>query len=147
MFDVLFKRAFIVAVITDLTDFLFHFLFTNPMESLTYFVIKFLLAFFVAAALFSSGIYLKKIDYRKYIVIAAGLIFSTLMSIYYRAWELSEAGVPFGTRAPDIIGITRYTILFSAIWWLAHASFFAVGAGLAAKIKNRATAWTTSPKP
>ena len=97
------------------------------MESLTYFVIKFLLAFFVAAALFSSGIYLKKIDYRKYIVIAAGLIFSTLMSIYYRAWELSEAGVPFGTRAPDIIGISRDTLLFPLIWWLGHALFFMMG--------------------
>ena len=134
----IFKQAFLVAVITFALDFTFHVLFTNPMESLTYFVIKFLLSFFVAVGLFSLNKFVKTNDRQKkiiYIIIAA-LIFSTLMSTYYRAWELGEAGVPFGSRAPDIIGITRYTILFSAIWWLAHASFFTVGAGLAAKIKK-----------
>ncbi len=133
-----FKQALLVAVVTFALDFTFHWLFTHPMETLTYFVIKFLLAFFVAVGLFSSKKFIEAVSSMRvavYIIISS-LIFSTLMSTYYRAWELGEAGVPFGSRAPDITGIARYTILFAVIWWLAHASFFAVGAKLATKIKK-----------
>jgi len=136
----IFKQSSLVAVVTSALDFTFHVFLTHPMETLTYFVIKFLLAFFVAAGLFSLSKFIESTGRRKRItyIIIAGLIFSTLMSAYYRAWELGEAGVPFGSRAPDIIGITRYTILFSAVWWLGHASFFAIGAWLAATMKNAA---------
>ena len=134
----IFKKSLLVAIVTFALDFTFHWFFTHPMETLTYFVIKFLLAFFIATALFNLKKFIELPNSKKqtiYIFIA-GLIFSTLMSIYYRAWELGEAGVPFGSRAPDIFGIVRYSILFPAIWWLAHASFFATGAKLAAKIKK-----------
>lgn len=134
----IFQKSLIVALVTFVLDFAFHFFLTHPMETLTYFFIKFLLSFFVAAALFS---FRKFIDHPKYqIIIAsvAGLIFSTLMSTYYRAWELGEAGVPFGSRAPDIIGIQRYTILFSAVWWIAHALFFFIGALVAMKLQKQA---------
>ena len=135
MFNSLFKKALVVAVITNLIDFIFHFFLTNPMESLTYFVIKFLLAFFVAAGMFSSVIFVKKLKQRKLIVVITGLIFSTLMSVYYRAWELGEAHVPFGSRAPDILGISRESlILFSGAWWLGHAFFFIIGVLVALKI-------------
>lgn len=135
MFNSLFKKALIVAVITNLIDFVFHFFLTHPMESLTYFVIKFLLAFFVAVGMFSSVIFIKKLKQRKLIVIITGLIFSTLMSIYYRAWELGEAHVPFGSRAPDILGISRESlVLFSGIWWFGHALFFIIGVLVALKI-------------
>lgn len=130
----IFKRAFLVALITFLLDFTFHWLFTNPMESLTYFVIKFLLAFFVAVGLFSLKKLRSTAQKRIGLSAAAALIFSTLMSVYYRAWELFEAGVPFGSRAPDIIGITSYSFLFAAAWWLAHASFFVIGALVAVKM-------------
>lgn len=127
MQDTLFYKSLIVAVFTDLFDFLFHTLFTHPMESLTYFVIKFLLAFFVATFLFSLKPLVNKTK-NLGLVILIGLLFSTLMSIYYRAWELGEAHVPFGSRAPDIIGIERTNLLlFSGTWWLGHALFFVLG--------------------
>jgi len=132
-FGRLFKRAFIVAVCTLVLDFLFHILLTRPIETLTYFVIKFLLSFFVASGMFSLTLF--KIKYkRKYIIPITGLIFSTLMSIYYRAWELGEARVPFGSRAPDIIFLQRDTVLFSLTWWLGHALFFVVGVLIAIKL-------------
>ena len=63
------------------------------------------------------------------------MISSTLMSIYYRAWELGEAYVPFGARAPDIIGIHRENLLlFSGTWWLGHALFFVLGALISIKL-------------
>lgn len=127
-----FKKSLIVAAVTIILDFLFHFFLTNPMESLTYFVIKFLLAFFVAVGMFSLNIYSKK--KRKFIIPVAGLIFSTLMSIYYRAWELGEAHVPFGSRAPDILGIYRENIFFPLIWWLGHAFFFVIGVIITVKL-------------
>lgn len=133
-----FKQALLVAAVTFALDFIFHWFFTQPMETLTYFVIKFLLAFFAAAGLFSLKKFTELSGSAKkaaYIIIA-GLIFSALMSTYYRAWELGEAGVPFGSRAPNIIGIARYSILFAVAWWLAHASFFAIGAKFAMKIKK-----------
>ncbi|MBI4232638.1 hypothetical protein HY605_05375 [Candidatus Peregrinibacteria bacterium] len=105
------------------------------METLTYFVIKFLLAFFVATGLFELNYFAKK-NYKsiKTVVIAA-LIFSTLMSTYYRAWELIEAYAPFGSRAPDIYGIDRTNLLlFSGSWWIGHASFFVIGFFLAKKL-------------
>ena len=136
MFKPIFKQAVIVAVITIIMDFLFHVFLTNPMESITYFVIKFLLAFTVATALFSLRIF-EKSKKKLLIIVITGLIFSTLMSTYYRAWEFGEAHVPFGSRAPDIIGIPRNVlILFSGIWWLSHAFFFGAGAYLANKFKN-----------
>lgn len=136
--DLIFKKSFIVASTTIFIDFLFHYFLTHPMESLTYFVIKFLLAFFVASALLGSNIYKNKIDRRWLVILISGLIFSVLMSIYYRSWELVEAGVPFGSRAPDIIGITRTNlILFSGTWWLGHALFFATGAWLANLISDK----------
>lgn len=128
-----FKKSLIVAFVTLVLDFLFHFFLTRPMESLTYFVIKFLLAFFVAAALFSWSSSLRN-TYPLRTAFIAGLIFSSLMSMYYRAWELGEAYVPFGSRAPDILGISRTSIWFSIIWWLGHTAFFAVGVVAANKI-------------
>jgi len=134
MIENIFKKSLIVALVTDLTDFLFHSFLTHPMESLTYFVIKFLLAFFVASGMYSMHIYMKKRQKRKVIIPITGLIFSTLMSIYYRAWELGEAHVPFSTRAPDIVGISRNSLLFPAVWWLGHASFFVIGVLAANKL-------------
>lgn len=134
--DKIFKQAFLVALVTFSLDFIFHYFLTNPMETPTYFVIKFLLAFFTAVWLFSLKKVTTSSGKRVFLIILAGFIFSTLMSAYYRAWELGEAGVPFGSRAPDIIGLTRYAILFSATWWLAHALFFSIGACIAAKIKD-----------
>ncbi|MBI4993105.1 MAG: hypothetical protein HZC26_03145 [Candidatus Magasanikbacteria bacterium] len=126
--DKIFKQALTVAIVTDAVDFLFHFFLTRPMESLTYFVIKFLLSFFVAAALFSLKSWQAQSSKKLSIVVLFGLIFSTLMSTYYRAWELGEARVPFGSRAPDIIGIARDNLfLFSGAWWLGHAMFFIIG--------------------
>lgn len=101
------------------------------METLTYFILKSLVAFFVATALFSLDSFSKK-KKKNYLVVLFGLISSTLMSIYYRAWELGEAYVPFGSRAPDIIGIDRHNLLFfSGSWWLGHALFFILGALIA----------------
>ena len=138
MFDKSFKKPLIVAAFTVLFDFLFHFFLTNPMESMTYFVVKFLLSFFAATALFSFVTYIKKTATRIYAAIITSLIFSALMSIYYRAWELEEAYVPFGSRAPSIIGISRDNIfLFSGTWWLGHTLFFASGVFIAnSLIKN-----------
>lgn len=133
----IFKKSLIVAIVTLILDFLFHVFLTNPMESLTYFVIKFLLAFFVASAMFSLSIYKLKEKKRKIIIILSGLIFSTLMSTYYRVWELSEAHIPFGSRAPDILGISRETILFALVWWLGHALFFIVGIIIFNKLKSK----------
>lgn len=130
----IFLKSLIVAAVTFILDFLFHFFLTRPMETLTYFVIKFLLAFFAASAMFSLNIFYKNLRTRKWIIPAAGLIFSALMSVYYRAWELGEAYVPFGSRAPDIFGINRGTIFFSLVWWLGHALFFAVGAIISIKL-------------
>ena len=127
-----FKKPLIAAAITVFLDFLFHFFLTHPMETLTYFTIKFLLAFFVAALLFSLKSH-KKLALK----FAFGLIFSTLMSTYYRAWELFEAYAPFGFRAPDIIGISRDNLLlFSGTWWIGHALFFTAGVFIAEKIKG-----------
>lgn len=132
----IFRQSFLVALVTFIIDFIFHYFFTNPMESPTYFVIKFLLSFFVATLLFSNKKFLEGGEKSVWYIIIYGLIFSTLMSTYYRAWELGEAGVPFGSRAPDIIGIARDNLLaFSGTWWIGHATFFAIGAKLATKIK------------
>lgn len=133
--SLLFQKAFFVASVTVAVDFFFHYFLTHPMESLTYFVIKFLLAFFVAIALFESKIYRTNLSRKNVVVFVAGLVFSTLMSTYYRAWELGEAHVPFGARAPDIIGITRTNLLlFSGTWWLGHALFFAIGVWVANRL-------------
>ncbi len=130
------KKAFVVAVVTNAVDFAFHYFLTHPMESLTYFVIKFLLAFFVATFLFTFSSYVKSVGGKKVgIICLFGLIFSTLMSTYYRAWELGEAHVPFGSRAPEIYGIPRDNlILFSGTWWFGHALFFIIGVLVANKI-------------
>jgi len=108
------------------------------METLTYFVLKSLIAFFVATALFSLDIFAKKTKQINYLIVLFGLISSTLMSVYYRVWELGEAYVPFGSRAPDIIGIDRHNLfLFSGTWWLGHALFFVLGALIAIKFVRK----------
>ena len=138
MIDSIFKKSLIVAITTDFIDFIFHFFLTNPMESMTYFVVKFLLAFFIASGIFSLGSYAKRKDKKMLMITITGLIFSTLMSIYYRAWELFEEYSPLGSRAPDILGIERESLLFPALWLLGHASFFIIGVIIADKlIKDR----------
>jgi hypothetical protein len=133
---IIFKKSLITAAGTIILDFLFHFFLTRPMETLTYFLVKFLLAFLVASFLLSRDRFvIKEVKSKILFVLTAGLVFSALMSIYYRAWELFEAYAPFGSRAPDIIGINRGNlILFSGTWWLAHALFFAAGAFIAIKL-------------
>mgnify|MGYP001594303663 CR=1 FL=1 len=137
MMESVFRKSLVTAVITVSLDFLFHVFLTHPMETLTYFVIKFLLAFFVATGLFSWHLYTQKKEKRRVIVPVTGLIFSTLMSAYYRAWEWGEAHVPFSSRAPDILGIPRESLLFAAAWWLGHALFFAAGAMAAEKLVKK----------
>ena len=132
MTAIIFKKSLIVSAITVFLDFLFHLIFTNPMESVTYFVIKFLLAFFVATGMYSLKHYKNS---KNILVPTAGIVFSLLMSIYYRAWELGEAHVPFGSRAPDILLVSRGNMaLFSGIWLAGHAAFFVIGAIIAGKI-------------
>lgn len=137
------KKALVVAVIATVIDFAFHYFLTHPMETLTYFVVKFLLAFFIATFLFGFSFYIKSKGWKNVgIACVFALIFSTLMSVYYRAWELGEAQVPFGSRAPEIYGIARDNlVLFSGTWWFGHATFFVIGVFVANKIisagKNR----------
>jgi len=137
------KKALVVAVIAVAIDFAFHYFLTHPMETLTYFVVKFLLAFFVATFLFGFSSYIKSKGWKNFgIGFVFALIFSSLMSVYYRAWELGEAQVPFGSRAPEIYGIARDNlVLFSGTWWFGHATFFVIGVLVASKIisagKNR----------
>ena len=130
----IFPKSFIVATVTFILDFIFHYFLTNPMETMTYFVVKFFLSFFVAAGLFSLVKFDKYPAKQISLSVVAGLIFSTLMSAYYRAWELGEAGVPFGSRAPDIFSIVRSSFLFPAVWWIGHASFFFIGVMVAVKL-------------
>lgn len=131
----IFKKALIVAIITVAIDFTFHLLLTHPMETVTYFVVKFLLAFLVATGLFSwKKFNLHKAKKKFYIPITA-LIFSTIMATYYRIYELGQAFIPLGSEAPDIYGINRANlILFSGTWWLGHALFFAIATIIAIKI-------------
>ncbi|MDP2643046.1 MAG: hypothetical protein Q8P62_04355 [Candidatus Peregrinibacteria bacterium] len=140
MFSAETKKALVVAVVTDAVDFTFHYFLTHPMESLTYFVVKFLLAFFIASFLFGFVSYVKSKGWKNFgIGFVFALIFSTLMSVYYRAWELGEAQVPFGSRAPEIYGIARDNlVLFSGTWWLGHALFFVIGVFVANKIISAA---------
>lgn len=107
-----FKKSFIVAAVTVALDFTFHYFLTNPLETLTYFIIKFLLSFFVASAMFASRAYIMKPEKRYLTIPASALIFSVLMSTYYRSWELFEALAPWGSRAPDIVGLIRGSVLF-----------------------------------
>ncbi|MEK9170148.1 MAG: hypothetical protein AAB674_00695 [Patescibacteria group bacterium] len=133
----IFQKSVVVAIVTFILDFTFHYFMTNPMETMTYFVLKFFLSFFVAAGFFSLNKFNMYPEKRIFFAAIAGLIFSTLMSVYYRAWELGEAGVPFGSRAPDIFGIVRSSIMFPAVWWLGHASFFFVGVIVAMKLSKK----------
>lgn len=130
------KKVLVVAIVAAAIDFAFHYFLTYPMETLTYFVVKFLLAFFIATFLFGFSFYVKSKGWKNIgIACVSALIFSTLMSLYYRAWELGEAQVPFGSRAPQIYGIARDNlVLFSGTWWLGHALFFVVGVFVANKI-------------
>ncbi len=121
------KKSLVIAAVTVVIDYTFHYFLTNPMETLTYFVVKFMLSFIIASAMFGSYEYIVKPERRKFTIPISGLVFSTLMSTYYRAWELFEARVPFGSRAPNIIGLVRGTVLFVGAWWFAHASFFIIG--------------------
>lgn len=129
-----FQRSLITATFTLLIDFAFHFFLTHPIETLTYFVLKFLFSFLVATYIFNSKSFNNRPEKRKIIIPIGGLVFSALASIYYRAWELGEAGVPFGSRAPDIVGVSRYSFLFPVVWGLGHALFFIIGAIIAAKL-------------
>lgn len=134
MFQPIVKKAVITAAVTVAIDFTFHYFLTNPMEMFTYFVVKFMLSFIIASAMFGSYEYITKPERRKYTIPISGLVFSTLMSTYYRAWELFEARAPWGSRAPDIFGLVRGTVLFVGAWWFAHASFFIVGVLAANKL-------------
>lgn len=127
MFQRTFKKSFIVAAVTVALDFTFHYFLTNPLETLTYFIIKFLLSFFIASAMFASAAYIAQPEKRYITIPAFALLFSVLMSTYYRSWELFEALAPWGSRAPDIVGLLRGSVLFIAAWGLAHASFFVIG--------------------
>ena len=131
----IFLKALIVAIVTIGIDFTFHLLLTHPMETVTYFTVKFLLAFLIATGLFSWKNFQIKKSNRKYYIPAAALIFSTLMATYYRAYELFQAYIPLGSEAPNIYGIDRSNLLlFSGTWWLGHALFFVIGTIIAIKI-------------
>jgi len=131
----IFLKALIVAAVTVGIDFTFHLLMTHPMETVTYFTVKFLLAFLIATALFSWKGFQTKEANRKFYIPVTALIFSTLMASYYRAYELFQVYIPLGSEAPDIFGIDRHNlILFSGTWWLGHALFFVIGVIVAIKL-------------
>jgi len=129
-----FKRSLIVVVITLFLDFLFHFYFTSPMESFTYFAAKALVVFVVAQLMFSKP--LTFFNILKY-----DLIFVLMFGVYYRLTEVFS-GLYLLAVVPDIsIGsfiVTSQTPLFSGlVWGLAHGGFYFVGIWLSNKLGGR----------
>ncbi|MEK7567410.1 MAG: hypothetical protein AAB513_00630 [Patescibacteria group bacterium] len=137
--------ALVVSLVAVGLDILFHITLTNPMESFDYFAVKCLIAFFVTTIFMNwpvleSG---KIINFFSgFWVLIPASIFTFLMSLYYRWWELLS-GVPYGVRPPDITFIDRdNTFLFALSWFIGHSIFYLVGVWIA-KRTARPTTGTT----
>jgi len=126
--------ALIVGSVAVILDVVFHVLFTDPMETFDYFAVKALLGFFVATFLISWPTEERRTCFKIFPMMTAAGVFSFLMSLYYRWWELLM-NVPYGRRAPDLIFMDRSnTLLFGASWFLGHALFFLIGIWFARKM-------------
>lgn len=135
------KMASVAGLTAVTLDYLWHVLATEPMESFDYFVVKAFLGFLVATLLLNWRISTEDVSniYSLKVILWASAGFSFLMSLYYRWWEYFS-NVPFSVRAPDILFINRENILlFGAMWFIAHGSFFLVGLFLARNLIRRST--------
>ena len=119
-------KAGIVGAGAVLLDLSFHLFFTYPQETITYFFVKFLLAFLISRILFSKGFTILS-------GVVYGAVFALLFSLYYRFSEFFySAG--FGSRVPDIM-LGGFTVVFSqnpllsvSLWGLAHFLAFIIPA-------------------
>ena len=121
MKKILFIFAGSSALTTVVIDFLFHYLFTQPMETFVYFVVKFILAFTLSLVALNNYSYVKSL--------VNTLIFTMIFVLYYRLIELITK-IGYGVRVPDIVfGKTTVTfqdnVLQSVfLWFIVHAFAF-----------------------
>jgi len=125
-----FKALFTGFVAVGL-DLLFHIFYSSPMETVTYFGIKFLVVSVLAWWLFGQKATLLR-------TLMFGVLFAGVFGLYYRFVELAQKSGFLG-RVPDVhifgITATMNTPITSAILWLGvHGGSFIIGSLLSKKI-------------
>ena len=96
-------------------DYQFHQFFTSPQETIGYYIFK-------TFVLVTMLLLIKKKTLQK--SISYSLLFSGIISLYYRSYEISY-GKMFLSRTPAIMGIENLFITI-AIWTIVHSLTFLV---------------------
>lgn len=119
------KNSLILASVALAIDFIFHYFYSAPMETFTYFLVKFVLVFLI-------GLWVFKKDTTTSLVIGT-VVFVSIFAGYYRAWEFLY-GYSFGYRVPDIIlsgkiiSWEEMPSVVTLIWAIIHGVAFALPA-------------------
>lgn len=125
-----YKTPALIGVITIVSDFIFHKYFTLEMETFYYFIIKFIVATYIAYFMLENRLNFFSLQgTKKYIYYS--LLFALAFSLYYRALEYFT-GNPYLSRVPSIsikgIIITSAEYLKSAFaWGIVHGGAFLAG--------------------
>lgn len=90
---ILLNSLFISAIGVFVIDYFSHLFFSNPMESLEYFLAK-MLAYFIFSVIFLSLLNLNKKEYIK--VIIGGIVLASLWGAYYNVFPELFDYYPFG---------------------------------------------------
>lgn len=124
------KKSAITGIVAITFDYIIHYSFTSPQETLTYYFIKFILVALIAYVLFKkfSPVTLKR-------AFIAGTAFTIIFGFYYRLNEvLYKTG--YLSRVPDIFGfsINENFYIVVIFWYIAH--YLAFISGLIVADKN-----------
>ena len=121
----IFISAVLISVIgVFIIDYFSHLLFSEPMETLGYFIAK-AVAYFIFSLIFLAIFNLDKNKLVK--IIAAGIVVASLWGMYYNIFPLIFEYYPFG------IALNGLTFLGTGIFWtglafgLVHVLAFIVG--------------------
>ena len=123
--DKIVQKSLILASVALAIDFIFHYFYSSPMETLTYFLVKFVLVFLIGLWVFKKNTVTS--------LVIGTVVFVAIFAGYYRVWEFLY-GYSFGYRVPDIIlggkvvSWEEMPSIVTLIWAIIHGTAFGIPA-------------------
>lgn len=142
MIKIIINSLLISAIAVFVIDYFSHLLFSNPMETMPYFIAK-MAVYFVFSIIFLSAVNLEKNEFIK--IVVAGVVVSLLWGAYYNIFPIIFDYYPFGISLRGLTFLGMGLFETGLAFGIVHTFAF-IGGYYASKFvlkKNNNISWTS----